>query len=160
MGNEGKHLTVATVYLPVDNEAQRTQCLETLRPIICDPACSTSMVLGDFNSTNQDSDRLDLRTGRQSENPEQLDALLHEWGELREIYQPCFTYQQHPWASRIDRVYTNLHPIDSVLWDTEATIVRKHRHLSSHLPDGGPPRQAQAQEMHASSVDHTPSELV
>ena len=133
----GMTLDIYSVYLPADSATLRRQMIRTLSGRMDKNA--HSLITGDFNFTSGEGDRFAWERGNNSWQIEK-DAENKTWEEsfsgdqvVRELYQPCMTFQHTRFTSRIDRVYSSLDDSALHLLCPKAWV-DSHVTLSDHKP--------------------------
>ena len=99
-------------------------------------AVALSIILGDFNFAADPEGRLTIASGVASGRKDVAEEndweSLSKQKQIQEMYQPHFTHASAFARSRIDWVYTNIHPSEMLDKNIHASVLEWVQHLSAH----------------------------
>ena len=130
-------LTIIAVYLHPSDTAQKMHALDTLANL---PVASLGTVFfgGDWNFVTANHDRFCRQTLAHTGNKDA--TLAKRWRDIQhalhlvELHQDHHTFASSLTFSRIDRIYTNLHPAIHMFHQLFAHVLDKVVGVSDHYP--------------------------
>jgi endonuclease/exonuclease/phosphatase family metal-dependent hydrolase len=134
-GPRGCFHIYAIYFDPSDKKSQK-QCTTVLSEQLDSRA--HSLIAGDFNFVECEQDRYIKQTGAWSIGDDK--QIAKEWQrlctkhDLKEWVQPHLTCETGIVLSRIDRVYSNLHLIHTIVSNPFATVLERDPSVSAHRP--------------------------
>jgi len=133
----GGCLQIIAVYLDPSSIAQRTQSIRHLPSLMRQDV--HTLIAGDFNFVMIPSDRISKTTGESQLNRGDRSNTA-TWSEvlfsarLSEFAQPMHTCESSFGWSRIDRVFSNIHPADLATMTSSCHLLSHPRFMSDHSP--------------------------
>lgn len=131
------NLDIWVVYFNPDCRSKRLQSIGKLSASIDKNA--HTLILGDFNFVEAEQERWNKQTANWGSRDEQETKLwqdiIAEKHQVQEWAQPLMTFENHQWASRIDRIYSSRHP--ATFLDCLCEVQRMpmpHQLVSDHAP--------------------------